>query len=113
MALLTAQTISAQASTALTSLAAASAGGDTVAYAANQLLRVKNASGSSVTVTIATPGTLPTGDAYPDKAITVPATTGDVMIKISPELYGDGATGLVSWTYSAATSVTVAVYQLV
>lgn len=112
MALLTAQTISAQTSTNLATLTAASAGGDSVATAGDLILRFKNASGSSITATINTPGNLPTGVAYPDTTVTVPATTGDVLISVPASLYGD-SNGVVSWTYSAATSVSVAVYQLV
>lgn len=69
------------------------------------VLIVKNASGSPITVTIVTPGTLPSGDAYPDKAYTVPATTGEQWIPLLPD-YKDPTTGFAAVNYSATTSVT-------
>lgn len=88
------------------SFAAASAGGDAANPNPRQFLRVKNASGASINVTLAVPGAL-YGQALPDPVIAVPATTGDVLIYLPPEI-ADPSTGLVSWTYSAVTSVTVA-----
>jgi hypothetical protein len=83
---------------------AASAGGDSVRPQGT--LIVRNDSAGAVTVTIATPGTLPTGDAYPDKAYTV-AAGGEAWILILPD-YRDRADGLAHVTYSATASVTVA-----
>lgn len=66
-------------------------------------LIVKNASGASITVTMVTPGNLPTGDAYPDKAYTV-AAAGEAWIPVLPE-YRNTA-GVAAVTFSATTSVT-------
>jgi hypothetical protein len=90
---------------------AAAASGDTARVGLHMYLIVKNASGSPVTVTLAVPGNLPTGDAYPDKAYTVAATTGERWIPLLKE-YGDvSISGQVAITYSGTTSVTRAVIQ--
>ncbi len=72
------------------------------------LLVVKNGSGASITVTIATVGTLPTGDDYPDKAYTI-AAAAERWIPVGQEAYrkvdGSGNAGL---TFSATASVTAA-----
>lgn len=72
------------------------------------LLVVKNGSGASITVTIATVGSLPTGDDYPDKAYTI-AAGAERWIPVKEEAYrktdGSGNAGL---TFSAVTSVTAA-----
>lgn len=70
------------------------------------ILIVKNASASVVTVTLTTPGNLPTGDAYPDKVYSVPATTGERWIPILPDYRQPS--GLASVTFSAVASVTAA-----
>lgn len=70
-------------------------------------LIVKNASAGVVTVTLVTPGNLPTGDAYPDKAYTV-AAGAEAWIPVL-ELYSPG--GLFAGapvTFSATASVTAA-----
>lgn len=66
-------------------------------------LVVKNGSGASITVTMVTPGSLPTGDAYPDKAYTVEAA-GEAWIPVLPE-YRNTA-GVAAVTFSATASVT-------
>jgi hypothetical protein len=68
------------------------------------ILIVEN-TGAQMTVTIATPGTLPSGDAYPDKVYTVPATTGRQWIPLLPD-YKDPATGFAALTYSSTSGVT-------
>lgn len=108
MALITTQTLG-LAGTAPTYASAAS--GDTARVGDHVWFIVKNASGSIVTVTLVYPGTLPSGDAIPDKAYTVPATTGEKWIPLLKE-YGDPALGgQVAITYSATTSVTRAVVK--
>lgn len=72
-------------------------------------LIVKNGSGSSITVTMTTPGTLPTGDAYPDKAYTVTAAA-EAWIPVLPE-YRNTA-GVAAVTFSATASVTAASISL-
>ena len=69
------------------------------------VLIVKNASASSVTVTLATPGKLPTGDDYPDKAVSVPASS-ERWIPVY-QLYMNG-NGVCDVTFSSVTSVTAA-----
>lgn len=69
------------------------------------ILVVKNASASAVTVTLATPGNLPTGDAYPDKTVSVPAS-GERWIPVY-RLYTN-ANGVCDVTFSSVTSVTAA-----
>lgn len=66
-------------------------------------LVVKNGSGSSITVTLVTPGSLSTGDAYPDKAYTVTAA-GEAWIPVLPD-YRNTA-GVAAVTFSATASVT-------
>lgn len=69
-------------------------------------LIVKNGSGSSINVTFTTPGTLPTGDAYPDKVYAVPAGA-DRWIPVLAD-YLNTSTLLADVAFSATTSVTVA-----
>ena len=88
---------------------AASAGGDACQPAAHQFLRVKNGDASSHTVTLAVPGS-EYGQARPDVAVVV-AAGADVSIDLPAELL-DSTTGLISWTYDAVTSVTVAVCRV-
>lgn len=104
MALLAPQTVD-DASSAVT-FAAAAAGGDTAICASNRLLLVRNADTSSKTVTLATPGSV-RGLAIADRAVTVAAGETRV-IRLDPSLYAD-STNTVAITYSAVTSVTVAV----
>lgn len=87
--------------------AAAAAGGDTMQYQPNSFLHVRNASGGSITVTVVVPGNTEFGVAQPDPTVAVPAGA-DRIIRLSQGLV-DPATGLISVTYSAVTSVTVAV----
>ena len=88
--------------------AAASAGGDACNPDDRCFLRVKNA-GSQITLTVVVPGTT-YAQANPDVAVVIPATTGDVSIAL-PAALADPSTGLVSWTYSGVTSVTVALVR--
>lgn len=90
---------------------AAAAANDTARVGAHLYLEVKNASGAPITVTLAYPGTLPSGDAIPDKTYSVPATTGERRIPLLRE-YGDSSIGnVVAISYSATTSLTRAVVQ--
>lgn len=73
------------------------------------ILIVKNASGASITATMVTPNNLPTGDAYPDKAYSVPAA-GERWIPILPD-YRNGA-GVAAVTFSTTASVTAAAISL-
>ncbi len=110
MALLTTQTVSRTGLAA--TYAAAAAGGDTFSPGQHTFLHIKNASAGAITVTVVTPGTT-SGLAIADVAVSVPATTGDRMIgPLGGSLVADPATGLGNITYSAATSVTVAIIDV-
>jgi hypothetical protein len=85
---------------------AASAGGDTAPVGGGLKLHVSNGSGSAVTVTLVTPGTLD-GLAIGDAALVVPAG-GHGFVPLTP-VYRDPITGRANITYSAVTSVNVAV----
>ena len=69
------------------------------------VLIVKNGGASAVTVTLATPGKLPTGDDYPDKVVSVPAGA-ERWIPVY-QLYTN-ANGVCDVTFSTVTSVTAA-----
>lgn len=69
-------------------------------------LIVKNASASAITVTLITPSNLPTGDAYPDKAYSVPAA-GERWIPVLQD-YRDPNDGAAHINFSATASVTAA-----
>lgn len=105
MALIPTQTLSV-AGTAPTFAAAAS--GDTCRVGAHLTLIVKNTAGSSMTVTITPPVTLPTGAAWPAKVYTVGATTGEQWIPLL-DVFADPTTQQASITYSSTTNVTRAV----
>lgn len=90
--------------------AAASAGGDTFPVPSSATsLRVKNGSGSPMTVTLAFPGTTSYGVANPSRTSASIAAGGEVVIGPIPQSAVDTNTGVASVTYSSATSVTVAV----
>jgi hypothetical protein len=74
-----------------------------------EVLLVKNGSGSPITVTLVTPGNVDGDLAIADRAVVVAAgvTTG---IPVT-DRYMDPVTGLASITYSAVTTVTVAVIR--
>ena len=105
MALLTAQAIAPTGTTV--TFAAASVGGDTVKPSNDRSkLLVDNGSGGSITVTIPVHrSTL--GLDLPDRQVIVAAG----VVKAIPllPLYVDPADGIIDITYSAVTSVTVAV----
>ena len=75
--------------------------------AVGTVLIVKNGSASSITVTLASPKTLETGDAYPSKVITV-AAGAEAWIPVL-KVCANPSTQLATVTYSAVTSVTAAV----
>ena len=76
-------------------------------------LHIKNAGGSSDSVVIDDPVSTDPGSSTsfnPDVTVTVPATTGDRIIKIDPARFKNPGTGSVVWTNSFTTSVTAAVF---
>ena len=94
--------------------ASATGGGDACECGDDIFLQVKNASGGSITVTIAIPSGASTyaNVAYTNTAVSVPATTGDRMIGPISSLYKDATTGLATITYSGVTSLTVGCFKL-
>lgn len=75
-------------------------------------LHVKNAAGASMTVTLSSTAKV-RGQAAADVIVTVPATTGDMMIgPVTPDLFAGTTDGLAAVTYSATTSVTVAAVRI-
>lgn len=71
------------------------------------LIHVKNANAAPTVVTIVTPNTVG-GNAIADLTVTVPATTGDVMIGHLPPAIYNNSGGNLEITFSVATSVTFA-----
>jgi len=89
---------------------AAAAAGDTAEVDPANTLIVKNGSASAVTVTVVTPGTLTTGDPYPDKAYSV-AAGGERWIPLIDAFRDPANNGQAAITYSATASVTRAVVR--
>jgi hypothetical protein len=95
-----------------TSLVAAT-NGDTAACGSSTFLLVKNASGAGITVTIATPGVVDGRLAIADSTSpSIALTSGLGLIPLPSALYADPTTGLATVTYSATSSVTVAVVRV-
>jgi hypothetical protein len=86
----------------------AAASGDQVISALGGVLVVKTG-GTGTTVTIDTPGTLPNGDAYPQKAIVI-GTSAERWIPLGPE-YID-ANGMANLSWSSTATVTWACVAL-
>ncbi len=100
------------------SYAAVAGGGDTLANPSDRrtFLHVKNA-GSEMTVTVApSVSTIATKGPWgiltrADIVVTIPGTTGDVMIGPFGDIFNDSS-GLLNITYSSPTSVTIAAIRL-
>lgn len=108
MASLSAQSVGQ--SLADTVFSSASGGGDTAPTGDNVVLLVKNADASSKTVTLETAATY-RGLAVADVAVVV-AAGKTATIPLGPKALYAQANGRVNLTYSAVTSVTVAVIAL-
>jgi hypothetical protein len=89
---------------------AAAAANDTAQVGDGYKIIAKNTNAATRTLTIAVPGNLVTGDAYPDKVYTLAALTGEVWIPLLRE-YADPADGLAHLTWSATADVTRAVVK--
>ncbi len=87
---------------------AAAGGGDTAPVGPGRFLYVNNGSGGSITVTVATPGTV-SGLAIADTAVAVAA--GDIGLIPLANVHR-GANGRAAITYSDVTSLTVAAFEL-
>lgn len=90
-------------------LVAASAGGDLFPWAPNRALRVKNASGGSINVTIAAQKTCNQGVLH-DNVVAVAAGAEETIGGLERSQYVDDS-GYVHVAYSASASVTVAVVE--
>lgn len=114
MALLASSVCTPGSSTAVSFVAAAS-GGDTVAFTPgkNKLLLVKNDDASSKTPTVVVQRTQARvgGDVFTRASIATAVAAGAVRAIPLTEAYVD-ASGLINITYSAVTSVTVAVLEM-
>lgn len=108
MALLALQSIVAAGLAPTTTSAAA--GGDTVALASatddRSYLQVTNGGGSPITVTLADPGVTPAGNSGTATAQSV-AAGATKLFPLNPALV-NASTGVISISYSAVTTVTVA-----
>lgn len=92
-------------------LAAAAGGGDSVAPNDRGALMVKNGSGAGITVTIVVPGNTKYGIANPDPTVVV-AAGATTLIGPLPTDLANPSTGLVDFTYSGVTSLTVGGVQI-
>ena|SRR3990167_1921862 len=92
--------------------AAVTAGGDEFAYSGGDILiHVKN-SGTQQVVTVVTPATIE-GVAIDNPTVTIPATTGDKMIKLTaPGNLFVPADGKIDLTYDGAGGMTIAVFKV-
>lgn len=87
---------------------AAAGGGDTAPVGPGRFLYANNASAGTITVTVATPGTV-SGLAIADTA--VPILAGDIALIPLTNVHR-GANGRAAITYSGVTSLTVAAFEL-
>ena len=85
---------------------AANSGGDDCATGDGVFLLVKNANGSTRTVTLATPQVVDGDLAVADRSFTIPATSGQSLIPV-PDLYRNPSTGRAAITYADATGLTL------
>lgn len=88
---------------------AATGGGDTTGGAGNGhvYLSVRNASGSSINTTLTVPGKTADQQNYPTVVVACP-TGQDTAIGPFRQDHVDPTSGLITWTYSSVTSITVA-----
>ena len=107
MALLTPQAVT---STLGKPTFSAVASSDTINPDDGLFLIVKNAGGSSDTVTVDDAGVTPGGSAATDPTWSVPATTGEVWIPINRS-FVNPTTGLITVSHSFTTSVTCALVK--
>ena len=110
MALIAPQAISKAGST-ITFAAATSGPGDTFVPNARGILIVKNGSGASITATVVVPGSDERGVLIPDVSWVI-AAGAEAMMGPFPQAVADPVTGLITITYTAVTTVTVAYVSL-
>lgn len=107
MALLTPQ-LSKRVANDLTMSAATASTGDTFANSGREMVLIVNGSGSPINVTIPTPATVDGDLPVADKVIAVGAGKHALLGPFARSTYNDGD-GLVKFTCSSVTTVTVAV----
>lgn len=110
MATLTYQQVS-NTAVVVPSLAAAAGGGDSIAPNDRGFLMVKNGSGATITVTMVVPGNTKYGIANPDPTFAVVAGATACIGPLPVDL-ANPSTGLVDFTYSGVTSLTVGGVQV-
>lgn len=93
---------------AVLAFSAAAALGDKFANTGKELLLVRNASGSSVTLTVVTPKTVDGNLAVADRTLAIAAGGTAAIGPFNSGVYND-TDGFVGISYSLETSVTVAV----
>lgn len=84
---------------------AAAASGDTFDVGDGSFVIFKNGAGADITVTVLVPGNTVNGIATPDTPYVVPATTGEVWVRMY-DYYKDPTDGKAHVTYSSTTTVT-------
>jgi hypothetical protein len=89
---------------------AAAVAGDQVLNDGRVFLRFEN-SGTERTVTIPYVAACSDGTTH-SVVVTVPASTGDVLVGPFPSVKFNSATGHVAWTYDAETALTVTAFKL-
>lgn len=94
---------------AVPTYSAANVDGHTIINSGKTLLHVKNGSGGSINVTIATPGSAD-GLALADRVVAVAAGAEKIIGRLNPSVYNN-ANGKITATFSAVSSVTVAAIE--
>lgn len=112
MALLTTQLVNRNAGVQLVTVSATAGAGDTWANATGrEVLYINNASGSSITATVAIPFQVDGVSISTGKQFTIPAGQTKLLGPFPPGIYTD-VNGFATVTYSAVTTVSVAVIQV-
>ncbi len=93
-----------------TAYTAAIADGHKFLFDKQVFVHIKNTNGSSRTLTIQTPGTVD-GLAVADRTVTIPATTGDVMVGPFSDKYLQ-SDDMVYIDYSDTAGVTAGIFRL-
>lgn len=88
------------------SYSAANADGHSVLNSGKEFLHVKNGSGSSINVTVQTPGTVD-GQAIADRVVAVGAGAEKMIGPFPPDTYNQPGTNTLYVDFSAVTTVTV------
>lgn len=99
------------AATNLTFNSADQANGNDVLFDRELLLNVVNTNGATRTITLRANGAKAQGIAIPDQTLTVPATTGNILIDDVPREFFCQSDGKLYIDWSASTGVTFAVIK--